>query len=171
MHKVQFATCGLFAALSFTPAHAQTLNCSTIPGASEYGTDISVCQMPDQSTLRWDCGCRQQGETSTAKTFGLPSSVPARFSDCGRGGQDHLCKPRRRVAAGQGVRPDSRTQVRLRDQRTRNSGARLPDGTGQPAHAWAHKLQFRPIHNRITTGTQTQWVGERNQAILHVITN
>jgi hypothetical protein len=31
---------------------AQTLNCSTISGASEYGTDISVCQMPDESSLR-----------------------------------------------------------------------------------------------------------------------
>lgn len=33
-------------------ARAQTLNCSTIPRASEYGTDLSVCQMPDQSSLR-----------------------------------------------------------------------------------------------------------------------
>src|SRR5580692_6449423 len=30
---------------------ARALNCSTIPNASEYGTDVSVCHMPDQSSL------------------------------------------------------------------------------------------------------------------------
>jgi hypothetical protein len=52
--KIQLATfAGLISyLLVLATASAQTLNCSTIPGASEYGTDISVCQMPDQSTLR-----------------------------------------------------------------------------------------------------------------------
>lgn len=47
---------GLLAVLLFTSlvpaARAQTaLDCSTIPGASNYGTDLSVCRMSDQSTL------------------------------------------------------------------------------------------------------------------------
>jgi hypothetical protein len=54
--KIQFVTFGLLTVLSitslFSGARAQTtLDCSTIPGASSYGTDLSVCRMPDQSTL------------------------------------------------------------------------------------------------------------------------
>jgi hypothetical protein len=54
--KLQPIRFGLLAALSITPlvpnAGAQAaLSCSTIPGASNYGTDLSVCHMPDQSSL------------------------------------------------------------------------------------------------------------------------
>jgi hypothetical protein len=54
--KIQFVIFGLLTVLSIlsllTGARAQTtLDCSTIPGASNYGTDLSVCHMPNPSTL------------------------------------------------------------------------------------------------------------------------
>ena len=47
-----FVTLGLALTSAPREARAQALDCSTIQDASEYGTDISLCRMPDQSTLR-----------------------------------------------------------------------------------------------------------------------
>jgi hypothetical protein len=52
--KIQVITlCGLASLFWIMPtASCQALDCSTVSHASEYGTDLSVCQMPDQSRLR-----------------------------------------------------------------------------------------------------------------------